>query len=78
VWFVSPVQQVLVRTGGGLSSYDVERERLEALRATSVDFYAAIRGAYLMDRDARVAKRHASRWWRNGESEVGVTATATE
>ena len=52
-WFLSPVQQVLIRTSDGLSEYDVERERLDALRATSVDFYAAIRSAYLMDRDAR-------------------------
>ena len=64
VWFFSPVQQVVFRTSGGLSEYDVERERLEALRATSVDFYAAIRSAYLMDRDAKVEKRRASRWWR--------------
>lgn len=64
VWFASPVQQVVIRTTGGLSEYDVERERLDALRATSVDFYAAIRSAYLMDRDARVAERMAGRWWR--------------
>lgn len=62
-WFLSPVQQVVVRTTGGISEYDVERERLEALRATSVDFYAAIRSAYLMDRDAKVEARLAGRWW---------------
>lgn len=73
-WFLSPGQQVLIRTSDGLSAYDVERERLDALRATSVDFYAAIRGAYLMDRDARVAQRHAGRWWRNGGPWVGQAA----
>jgi len=62
-WVLTPVQAVLLRTSGGLSSYDVERERLEALRATSVDFYAAIRGAYLMDRDAAVERRLDTRWW---------------
>jgi len=62
-WFASPVQQLLFRGGSGLSTYDVEHERLEALRATSVDFYAAIRGAYLMDRDARVDERIEGRWW---------------
>jgi phospholipid-binding lipoprotein MlaA len=66
MWFLSPVQQVLIRTSDGLSAYDVERERLDALRATSVDFYAAIRSAYLMDRDAHVEQRVAGRWWRNG------------
>jgi phospholipid-binding lipoprotein MlaA len=69
MWFLSPVQQVLIRTSDGLSAYDVERERLDALRATSVDFYAAIRSAYLMDRDAHVEQRVAGRWWRDPEDE---------
>ena len=38
-------------------TYDVEKERLEALRQTSVDFYSALRGAYLMDRLAMVEAR---------------------
>jgi phospholipid-binding lipoprotein MlaA len=75
VWFLSPVQQVLLRTSDGLSAYDVERERLDALRATSVDFYAAIRGAYLMDRDAHVAKRVDGRWW-NHEDPARVDAAS--
>lgn len=78
IWFASPVQQLVIRTSGGLSEYDVERERLDALRSTSVDFYAAIRSAYLMDRDARVAERRAGRWWHEDE-EPGVAAeTRTE
>jgi len=72
VWFASPAQQVVIRTSGGISFYDIEKERLEALRATSVDFYAAIRGAYLLDRDARVRERSAGRWWRDGGPESGV------
>ena len=73
-WFLTPVQALLLRTSGGLSEYDVERERLEALRATSVDFYAAIRGAYLMDRDAKVAQRKDTRWWHSREPETEATA----
>lgn len=38
-------------------TFDMERGRLAALRATSVDFYAALRGAYLMDRGAGVELR---------------------
>jgi ABC-type transporter lipoprotein component MlaA len=68
------VQQVVLRTSGGLSEYDVERVRLEALRATSVDFYAAIRGAYLMDRDAKVEERRAGRWWIDPPQPVVETA----
>jgi phospholipid-binding lipoprotein MlaA len=74
LWFASPVQQVVLRTSGGLSEYDVERVRLEALRATSVDFYAAIRGAYLMDRDAKVEERRAGRWWIDPPQPVVETA----
>jgi phospholipid-binding lipoprotein MlaA len=76
IWFLSPVQQVLIRTSGGLSAYDIERERLDALRATSVDFYAAIRSAYLMDRDAHVAKRVEGRWWRRDDEDAPGTAAA--
>ncbi len=76
VWFLSPAQQVLLRTSDGLSAYDVERERLDALRATSVDFYAAIRSAYLMDRDAHVAERVAGRWWNEGDGGAPPTAAA--
>lgn len=76
VWFASPAQQVVLRTSGGLSAYDVEKERLDALRATSVDFYAAIRGAYLLDRDARVGARTAGRWWRGEEEPKRAAAPA--
>lgn len=76
MWFLSPVQQVLLRTSDGLSAYDVERERLDALRATSVDFYAAIRSAYLMDRDAHVAERVESRWWNAEEAAPTQSAAA--
>jgi phospholipid-binding lipoprotein MlaA len=71
-WLLTPAQQVIIRSSDGLSTYDVERERLEALRATSVDFYAAIRGAYLMDRDAEVQQRYESRWWRRGAAETAA------
>jgi len=46
--------------GGGFTTYDIERERLDALRDTSVDFYAALRSAYLLDRDARIQLLFAS------------------
>jgi phospholipid-binding lipoprotein MlaA len=74
VWFASPAQQVVLRTSGGISAYDLEKQRLDALRATSVDFYAAIRSAYLMDRDARVDERVAGRWWRAAAPEGAVAA----
>lgn len=76
VWFASPAQQVVLRTSSGISYYDVEKQRLEALRSTSVDFYAAIRSAYLMDRDALVAARVAGRWWNEAEPAAASAAPA--
>ena len=58
-WLLNATPVFMVNAGTGLSSYDIERGRLEALRETSVDFYSAMRGAYLMDRDAHVAARLA-------------------
>lgn len=76
VWFFSPAQQVVYRTSSGISQYDIERERLDALRSMSVDFYAAIRGAYLMDRDAKVDTRIAGRWYRSDGTGADVAAPA--
>ncbi len=56
-WLLSLGPRVFIGAGSGIATYDVERERLEALRDTSVDFYAALRGAYLLDRDATVEMR---------------------
>jgi len=53
-WLLSAGPRLVVAASGGFTTYAIERERLEALRDTSVDFYAALRSAYLMDRDARV------------------------
>lgn len=78
IWLASPGQLLLIRGGDGLSEYDVERERLDALRATSVDFYAAIRSAYLMDRDARVAQRRAGRWWVRGDADEPAPPAAVD
>lgn len=76
VWFFSPAQQVVYRTSSGISQYDIEKERLDALRSMSVDFYAAIRGAYLMDRDAKVDTRIAGRWYRGDDTGSDVAAPA--
>ena len=58
-WLLSATPIFVVNAGTGLSSYDIDRRRLEALRETSIDFYSAMRGAYLMDRDAHVDARLA-------------------
>jgi phospholipid-binding lipoprotein MlaA len=78
VWFASPAQQVVIRTSFGISYYDIEKQRLDALRSMSVDFYAAIRGAYLMDRDAKVKTRIAGRWYRGEGAGADVAAPAPD
>ena len=64
-WLLGSTPIFVVNAGDGVSYYDVERHRIEALRSTSVDFYAAMRGAYLLDRDAQIEARLA---------ELGCTA----
>lgn len=54
VWLLGGFPRLAITGGDGLATYDIQAERLDALRDTSVDFYAALRSAYLMDRDARI------------------------
>jgi len=56
-WLLPAGSRVMLNAGSGLATYDIQRERLDALRETSIDFYSALRGAYLMDRDAAVQER---------------------
>jgi phospholipid-binding lipoprotein MlaA len=66
-WLLGPAPALLIYGGDQFVTYDMERERLAALRGTSVDFYAALRSAYLMDRDAFVTARRRE-LGRGGES----------
>lgn len=54
---------IVVGVAGGISSYDEEAAKLDALRESSVDFYAALRAAYLLNRDAEVKRRIQQVWW---------------
>jgi phospholipid-binding lipoprotein MlaA len=60
VWLLGGFPRLAVTGSDGLSTYDIQAERLDALRETSVDFYAALRSAYLMDRDARIEDLRAA------------------
>lgn len=58
VWLLGGWGQLMtLQAGRGLAIYDVEHERIDALRESSIDFYSALRAAYLMNRDARVEAR---------------------
>lgn len=52
--------QMLLATSGGFSTYDVNRDELDQLRTSSVDFYAAMRSAYSMNRRAEISDARAA------------------
>lgn len=56
-WTLAVGPGLVLYGGDQFTIYDIERERLDALRQTSVDFYAALRGAYLLDREALIRLR---------------------
>jgi phospholipid-binding lipoprotein MlaA len=47
---------VYVNGGSGLTALDANYDKLEALEVSSVDFYAAMRSAYLQNRRAAIAE----------------------
>ncbi len=58
-WSLAASPRLTVAAGNGVSSYDARRDGMEALRNSSIDFYTALRTAYLLDRAAqlRAARR---------------------
>jgi phospholipid-binding lipoprotein MlaA len=53
-YFLAYAPQAILATSSGFSRYEASREELDALRSSSVDFYSAMRSAYLMQRQADV------------------------
>ncbi|MDH3687417.1 MAG: VacJ family lipoprotein, partial [Myxococcales bacterium] len=60
VYLMGTYSVLLVATGGGLSRYDHNRAQLDVLRTSSVDFYAAMRSAYLLQRRSDVREARAA------------------
>jgi phospholipid-binding lipoprotein MlaA len=60
VYVMGTYSVLLLATGGGITRYDHNRAQLEALRSSSVDFYAAMRSAYTLQRRADVRDARAS------------------
>ena len=54
-YLLGPTGLVVVSAGSGISMRDANRDSIEALRETSVDYYAALRGAYFMNREDIIA-----------------------
>jgi phospholipid-binding lipoprotein MlaA len=53
-WLLPLQSQLFLGGGFGISEREGRREELRALREASVDFYAAVRSAYLQTRAARI------------------------
>jgi phospholipid-binding lipoprotein MlaA len=56
VWLLATGPQLVFVTSDGITGYASNRIHLEELRASSFDFYVALRSAYRMDRDAQIAE----------------------
>lgn len=71
MYLLATPQVLLLAGGGGLSEYDAQQPQLEAMRAASVDFYAAMRSAYLMHREAGISHARATSlaWGSDGDAE---------
>lgn len=74
-YFLAYFPQALLATGGGFSRYDATRADLDSLRQSSIDFYSAMRGAYLMQRAAEVRKARADSPVLGRDSEDDVAAS---
>jgi len=53
-WLLPLQSQIFLGGGFGISEREGRREELRALRESSIDFYAAVRSAFLQTREARV------------------------
>jgi phospholipid-binding lipoprotein MlaA len=74
-YFLAYAPQAILATSSGFSRYEASRTQLEALRDSSVDFYAAMRSAYLRQREADVrAARADSPVLGRGEGDVAAAA----
>jgi len=62
-WLLGLGPFLLFDFAGGIATWEVEATELESLRSSSVDFYAALRAAYLLDREAHLRKRQKLVGW---------------
>jgi len=53
-YLMGPVESIVIGAGSGFSTLDARDAGLKALEESSVDFYAALRSAYLQNRAAHV------------------------
>ena len=72
-YFLAYAPQAILGASSGFSRYEAARTELDALRDSSIDFYSAMRSAYLMQREAEVrAARAGSLLLGGGEGDVAA------
>ena len=53
-YLISPIPNLMIGTGRGIALFDKTSDQKKALEESSVDYYAALRSAYLQSREAHV------------------------
>ncbi len=64
--------QIVVRSGDGLTEYELHAPMLEALRQSSVDYYTALRSAFLQARDQEIAEARRRFRGESGSTRLAV------
>jgi len=60
-WLLGPAERLLLSTTDGLTLREENLRGIEALRESSVDYYTALRDAYLMNREGELRREDARR-----------------
>ena len=68
-YFLALGPQAIITASAGMSRYEARRADLEVLRESSVDFYSALRSAYLLQRASQIRDAKAGAFLRRGNPE---------
>jgi phospholipid-binding lipoprotein MlaA len=60
-YLLGPIPWIFLHGGSGMTTREAHLEELEALRETSIDYYAALRNAYYQNRVAQIWRRREHR-----------------
>jgi phospholipid-binding lipoprotein MlaA len=60
-WLLGPGERLILTTTDGITLREANLEGIEALRESSVDYYSALRGAFVMNREGELRKEAARR-----------------
>lgn len=61
-YLIGPTPNIAIGTGSGFTTLEAMGPAMEALEESSVDYYAALRSAYLQNRSAQVRRVSGASW----------------